>query len=470
MSPDGFVVLLLCVFTWHPQELLLADNQLEDLPSSCSSLLKVTALTLHDNRLHVLPPAICRMSGLRTLTLYDNPLLGKDAVVLQLQRQLPGLTIDSWRPLQGAALPPRLPETGNYVLSQPFMNTLMQHVGQQGVGQAAGAVGLPAGGTAAAAAGAGLPAAPVPGAGGVGVAGLQLPPHAGGPIALAPAASYVWPALPEQQGYAPAQAPVLVQPQFDVRNLEAAMYAQLNVQDRQQQQQIQVQQQQAVPGAFVVVRGVPWVLQGGALQPLPHYQQQQQLAQAGWADMQAPRGGFGPIAPARRAMGADAQPAAAAAAPAAAAAAAAAVRPAAPAPGQPRPQAGTSAATSAVAAKVEEELRALGVGTGAAAAAGAAAPSQGAEAAGSTSAHSTPWASAGSQPGMNLQQLLTESSSPAGRPSPQHASAPWGSGLQAWQRHQQQLNMCHGSMGLLNGVAGHAAHRVNCIAYAEGLS
>jgi hypothetical protein len=87
--------------------LLLEDNQLEDLPSSCSSLCKLTQLTLSANRLHVLPPAIVRMSALRHLSLDDNPLLGRDAVLLQLQRQLPALSVDGWGPLrpQGAGAP-----------------------------------------------------------------------------------------------------------------------------------------------------------------------------------------------------------------------------------------------------------------------------------------------------------------------------------------------------------------------------
>eukprot|EP00878_Enallax_costatus_P010609 GHUV01011082.1.p1 GENE.GHUV01011082.1~~GHUV01011082.1.p1 ORF type:complete len:1183 (+),score=437.55 GHUV01011082.1:626-4174(+) len=76
------------------QELLLEDNQLEDLPNSCSTLIKLNKLTLSNNRLHVLPPAISRMSGLVTLTLRANPLLDRDAVVLQLQRQLPLLQLD----------------------------------------------------------------------------------------------------------------------------------------------------------------------------------------------------------------------------------------------------------------------------------------------------------------------------------------------------------------------------------------
>lgn len=81
------------------QELLLEDNQLEDLPSSCSALVKLSNLTLSSNRLHVLPPPISRMSGLLMLTLLENPLLDKDAVILQLQRQLPLLQIDGLSPL-----------------------------------------------------------------------------------------------------------------------------------------------------------------------------------------------------------------------------------------------------------------------------------------------------------------------------------------------------------------------------------
>jgi hypothetical protein len=195
----------------------------------------VTQLTLHSNRLHVLPPAISRMSGLQTLTLHDNPLLGRDAVVLHLQRQLPGLSIDSHGPLEGAAAPGRLPLPGGYTSPMPNMN-FMTGLFSHPLGPWGSPFGAAPAGAAQAAAqqqqqqyGMGAPVPPA-----------ALPAQPG---VQAGVGGYAWPGLMgqgmgAQQGANPPHV-------YDVRTLEAAMAAQLHMQEQQRAQALQQTLQQA---------------------------------------------------------------------------------------------------------------------------------------------------------------------------------------------------------------------------------
>lgn len=392
------------------QELLLADNQLEDLPSSCSSLHKVTNLTLHSNRLHVLPPAVSRMSGLQTLTLYDNPLLGRDAVVLHLQRQLPGLAIDSHMPLQGMALPARAAEPSPYMLQPAYMTSLLSQ---------APYVFSPAPVTSFPPPGFGL------GRSGGYPAGMPHPGAAAGPGGYAPA-HHLGAAAAGGYPWGPLSSQPRVPGGEEVRKLEQDFAAQLRMRDGQPTQQQQpaghallgINPTGAVQGQMASYQAqAAYQMQAQPIGFFPE-QQQYQLYQgpSAWG-MPGGVPAFGSVM---------AAPTGRYAAPPGAVSVAAGPSPGYPAGYMP----GAAAAGAPSVAGAAPSVAQAAAGT----AAGSSRVSDGGEAQGSSQPGGTPWASSGSQPGMNLQQLLADPNPSDGSAAPQPAQL-WAAGSsQQWQQ------------------------------------
>lgn len=340
------------------------------------------------------------MSGLQSLTLYDNPLLGRDAVVLHLQRQLPGLAIDSHQPLQGAALPARVPEPGAYVLPGPpgpqpaYMTALLSQLSQQG--------GLGAAAAAAAAAGVAMPC---------------MQQHAAGDASVP--YGFPWPVMVEP--FHAAGAAAAMQQGQEVSSLQAAFNAQLNLPDQPAVQRLGP----ALGGArFVRLPGPP-----GNTYHIPGANARHPTADesVGW-----PRAGQGVTAWGTLTPGVGllvpGQPAGMVAdGPAAAVGG----------PQAPHPSPSGAAPADQLAQAAAAGPSAAGAGSSAAAAAAAAGPSSqaGPGAANdnnrTSQAGSTPWASAGSQPSMNLQQLLSDGNATGRQGASPSRMAAWGAAAAA---------------------------------------
>lgn len=431
--------MLCCLFVSCVQELLLADNQLEDLPSSCSSLQKVTQLTLHSNRLHVLPPAICRMSGLQALTLHGNPLLGREAVVLHLQRQLPGLAIDGHSALEGAAVP-ALPAGSARRFSSPeaFMRSLMTGLGHlpaypQPYSVPPGFAYLPAYGNPPPA-----QANPLQAQGALhglavaaaAAAAAQLPAQGRAPaVQFGPEGLGQW-AMPQMAAEAAAASLATREEVYHAMGrLPSAVQAQLHLQDgpRAQQEAVEWGVSGAYTAGTIPVAGqqprAPGQLDAEGAVQAPSVQQQQRPLPMCIVDGKPVPWPFWQVPAAPQAAGppAGAVSGATVAGPGVPAAAAQA------AADQPAGSSAAAAGTSRVPVTHSDTPG------------------------GSQAGGNTPWASSGSQPGMNLQQLLSgagpssDASSPnqappvrwIARPQPWEQQAAWA--LQQTQTQQPPL-------------------------------